>query len=68
MAVLTAAARKKLKPSQFALPGGRYPIQDRRHAIDAKGRAKEELKAGKLSRAEYNRIVMRANRMLEKSR
>lgn len=37
-AVLTAARRKKLKPKQFALPGGRYPIHDEAHARNALAR------------------------------
>lgn len=32
MATLTAAARAKLKPSQFAVPAGHYPIPDENHA------------------------------------
>jgi hypothetical protein len=35
MAVLTAKARKKIKPSNFALPGRRYPIHDASHARNA---------------------------------
>jgi hypothetical protein len=31
MAKLHAAARRALKPSQFALPGGRFPINDENH-------------------------------------
>lgn len=31
MAKLHAAARRQLKPSQFALPGGRFPIPDESH-------------------------------------
>lgn len=38
MAKLTAAARKKIAPSNFALPGGRYPIEDRSHAANALAR------------------------------
>ena len=38
MAVLTAARRAKLKPKQFALPGGRYPIHDEAHARNALAR------------------------------
>ena len=36
MAKLTTQARKKLSSDQFALPGGRYPIEDKAHARDAK--------------------------------
>jgi hypothetical protein len=32
MATLTAKGRARIKPSNFALPGKRYPIQDASHA------------------------------------
>ena len=36
---LTAAARKKIKPGNFALPGKKaYPIEDRSHAANALSR------------------------------
>lgn len=38
MAKLTAAARKKIKKSNFALAGGRYPIHDASHARNALSR------------------------------
>lgn len=41
MAVLTAKARARLKPSQFALPGGRYPVHDRAHAQAALSRVSQ---------------------------
>jgi hypothetical protein len=36
---LNAAARKKISSSDFALPGRRYPIEDKSHGIAAKSRA-----------------------------
>lgn len=39
MAILTADARKKLKDSDFALPGRKYPIHNAAHARDALARA-----------------------------
>ena len=42
MAKLTTQARKKLSSSEFALPGGRYPIEDKAHARDAKARASQQ--------------------------
>jgi hypothetical protein len=36
--VLTTKARKQIKPKNFALAGGRYPIEDRAHAANAKAR------------------------------
>jgi hypothetical protein len=38
MAKLTAAARKKIPSSSFALAGGRYPIEDANHARNALAR------------------------------
>jgi hypothetical protein len=67
MATLTAAARHALPASKFALPGGRYPIEDRSHAGNAKARAKQQLDAGNLSPADYKRVVRMANRVLGKA-
>lgn len=39
--VLTAKDRKKIKPSSFALPGGRYPIEDESHARNALARVSQ---------------------------
>lgn len=41
MAKLTAAARKKLPSKAFALPGGRYPIEDASHARNALARVSQ---------------------------
>jgi len=41
MSELTAAKRKKLKTSSFALPGRRYPIEDRSHAQNALARVSQ---------------------------
>lgn len=41
MAKLTTAARKKIAPSNFALPGRRYPIEDRSHAQNALARVSQ---------------------------
>lgn len=41
MAELDAAARKRLKPGDFAIPPDQYPIHDRAHAADALGRVKQ---------------------------
>ncbi len=38
---LTAAERHALPKSDFALPGGRYPIPDRNHAANAKARVSQ---------------------------
>ena len=66
MAVLKAKRRKKLKKSQFGLPGTRsYPMPDRAHAANAKARASQMRKKGKLSKSGYDRIVAKANRILK---
>jgi hypothetical protein len=39
MAKLTAAARKKIPAGKFALPGGRYPVENASHARNALSRA-----------------------------
>lgn len=39
MAKLTAAQRRKIPSKDFALPGGRYPINDKNHAKAALSRA-----------------------------
>lgn len=69
MAVLRARKRNKLRKSQFGLPGKRsYPIHDAAHARNAKARASQMLKRGKLSKSAYNQIVAKANRKLGKGK
>jgi hypothetical protein len=69
VAKLRAKSRKRLKKSSFGLPGSRkYPMHDKKHAANAKARAKQQLKKGKLSRSSYNKIVAKANRKLGKSK
>ncbi|HEX4520528.1 MAG TPA: hypothetical protein VH063_13190 [Gaiellaceae bacterium] len=64
---LTTNRRKKLEKSQFGLPGRRkYPMPDKRHATNAKGRARQQLKKGRLSRSAYDMIVAKANRVLRR--
>ena len=64
MAKLTTAARKKIPASQFALPGGRYPIPDRSHAANAKARATQMYNKGKLSGGQKATIDRKADAML----
>ena len=63
-AKLTAEERKALPDSVFALPGRRYPIYDRDHAIAAKARAKEQLDKGYLTKKEYKIIIRKADEVL----
>lgn len=65
MAKLTAAARKKIPSSEFGLPRQRkYPMKDRSHAANAKARATQMVKKGKLSAASAAKIRAKANRVL----
>jgi hypothetical protein len=64
-----AAKRKKLKKSQFGLPGKRkYPMPDKSHAVNAKARAKQQRKRGKLSKSAYEKVVAKANRVIRRSK
>ena len=67
MAKLTLKKRKALPKKTFGLPGSRkYPMPDRSHAANAKARAKQQLKKGKISRSSYSKIVAKANKKLGK--
>jgi hypothetical protein len=67
MAKLTARRRNKLKKSTFGLPSQRkYPMPDRRHAANAKARATQMYKRGKLSKSQRAKINAKANRILSR--
>jgi hypothetical protein len=62
---LTAAKRKSLAASTFGLPAQRkYPMPDKSHAANAKARATQMVKKGKLSSAAKSKIDAKANRIL----
>lgn len=65
MAILHAEERNKLSKSTFGLPGERkYPMPDRGHAANAKARATQMEKRGKLSPGAKAQIFAKANRIL----
>jgi hypothetical protein len=64
MAELTTKARKAIPTSKFAGPDRSYPVQDRSHAANAKARATQMVKAGKLSSSTAAKIKAKANRVL----
>ncbi|MBV8208213.1 MAG: hypothetical protein JO041_15615 [Acidobacteria bacterium] len=65
MATLKAARRSALPKREFGLPDERkYPMPDRSHAANAKARATQMVKSGKLSAASAARIRAKANRIL----
>lgn len=67
MAKLTSSARNALPDNKFAGPDRSYPVDTSARAANAKARAKQQLNAGRLSRATYDRIVSKANRKLGKT-
>ena len=65
MAELHAEQRNSLSSKAFGLPGERkYPMPDRSHAANAKARATQMVKKGKLSSASAAKIRAKANRIL----
>ena len=65
MAVLKAKRRNALPASKFGLPGSRkYPMPDKSHAANAKARATQMVKRGKLSSGQAAHIRAKANRIL----
>jgi len=68
MSKLTTRSRNKLPKSAFALPGEKYPIEDKRHATNAKARASQQFKAGHLTAADKAKVDAKADRVLGKSR
>lgn len=66
MARLTAKQRNALPTSQFALPAERkFPVQDRAHAANAKARAAQAVKTGRMSKSTEAKIDAKANRVLK---
>jgi len=77
MAKLTAKQRAKLPAKAFGLPEkarspkakkktGNYPIPDRGHAISAIRLARQQRKAGNLTKDEFDRINRKAHKMLKR--
>jgi hypothetical protein len=67
MAKLKAARRNALPKNEFGLPGSRkYPMPDKSHAANAKARATQMVKRGKLSASSAAKIRAKANRVLGK--
>lgn len=66
MAKLSTRQRKMLPSSQFALPGGKYPIPDKSHARNALARASQQETKGNLTPAQKATIDRKANAKLGK--
>ena len=69
MAKLTTKKRKSLPKSDLGLPGDRkYPMPDKAHSANAKVRATQMVKKGKLSASAKKKIDAKANRILGKKK
>lgn len=69
MAKLTAKARNKIPAGKFGVKPkngkpGKYPMPDKAHAADAKGRATQMVARGKLSPMQANKIKHQADQVL----
>ena len=68
MAELKAKTRNRLPAKDFAEPDKRkYPIEDKAHASNAKARASQAVKAGRMSKSEQSKIDRKADAVLGKS-
>ena len=67
MSKLTSKTRDKLPASEFAGPGRSYPVPDKAHAVDAKARASQAVKAGRLSKDQAAKIDAKADKVIKKS-
>jgi hypothetical protein len=67
MAELDTKARNRIPKAKFAEPDQRkYPIEDKPHARNAKARASQAVKAGRMSKAEEAKIDKKADAVLKK--
>jgi len=65
MPKLTTKKRKSIPKSEFGLPEKRaYPVNDKSHAANAKARASQMEKEGKLSASDKAKIDAKANKKL----
>ena len=67
MSDLTSKERNKLPASRFGMPEARkFPMPDKNHAANAKARATQMVKKGKLSASSAAKIKAKANKVLGK--
>jgi hypothetical protein len=60
MAKLTSKQRNAMPKSEFALTGGRFPINDRSHAIAAERLVGRAVKAGSISPSQASTVKRKA--------
>jgi hypothetical protein len=68
MSKLTSKGRNALPKKDFAGPGRSYPVEDKAHAANAKARASQAVKAGRMSKSEEAKIDAKANKELAKDK
>jgi len=69
MAKITTKRRNALPKSEFALPAERkYPVDTPARAANAKARATQMVKKGKLSESAKAKIDAKANKVLKKKK
>jgi hypothetical protein len=62
MGKLSANTRKAMASSEFGLPGSRkYPMPDKSHAANAKARATQAVKVGRMSESTKAKIDAKAD-------
>ncbi len=66
MAKLTTKERKALPASAFAGPDRSYPVMDKSHAANAKARASQAVKSGRMGKSTEKKIDAKADRILGK--
>lgn len=64
MAALTAKTRKNMAPGKFALPGGRFPVEDAKHARLALSGATRAENVGNITPAQAATVRHRAHNVL----
>lgn len=69
MSELTSKTRNAMVDRVFGLPGERkYPMPDKSHAANAKARATQMVRRGKLSPSSKAKIDAKANKILHKGK
>jgi hypothetical protein len=66
MSKLSTKGRDSLPGKDFAGPGRSYPVEDKAHAQNAKARASQAVKAGRMSKVEESKIDAKADKKLKK--
>lgn len=66
MTKLNSKARKALPDEAFAGPSRTYPVEDKSHAGNAKARASQAVRAGRMSEREKAKIDTKADKVLGK--